>query len=144
MEQVFKKILKSNIYNLDGVAHCLASLAEKEDIDNILKLCVNGIDDWNINVNYLAEYIDIEHSSYKNPKVTNVIYNYAYHTIEVHFNYNYIRYYKTENANCYDDSRNIKEDDYIYKKTFSRSNSINIHYNEYIDFVKKHHPEPLN
>src|SRR5574344_1054308 len=105
MEQVFKKIIESNAYNIDGVAHALASLAAREGISNILKLCVNGIENWNINTNYLAEYIDKEYSCYKNPVITNVTCNYAYRNIEVSFNYNYTRYYKTENAEYYDDSR---------------------------------------
>ena len=144
MEKVFKKIIESNIYNLDGVAHALASLAAREGINNILKLCVNGIDNWNINVNCLAEYINKEYSCYKNPVITNFICNYAYRNIEVSFNYDYIRYYKTENAEYYDDSRDDEQGDYIYKKTFPGSTSINIYYNEYINFVKKHHPESLN
>ena len=144
MEQVFKKILESNIYNLDGVAHILASFAKQEGIDNILKLCLNGFDNWNINVNYLAEYIDTEYSSYKNPVITNVIYNYAYRNIEVYFNYNYTAYYKTENADYYEASRSNKEGDYIYKRTFVKDYSLNIFYNSYVEFVKKHHPESLN
>ena len=93
MEKVFKKIIESNAYNIDGVAHALASLAKREGINDILKLCVNGIDEWNININYLAEYIDKEYSNYNNPVITNVVYDYAYRYIEVHFNYNYVRYY---------------------------------------------------
>lgn len=143
MEQVFKKILKSNAYDIDGVAHALAAFAKQEGISNILKLCVNGIDNWNINVNYLAEYIK-ECSCYKNHVITNVTCNYAYRNIEVIFNYDYIRYYKTENEEYYDDSRDDEQGDYIYKKTFSESNSIIIYYDEYINFVKKHHPESLN
>ena len=144
MEQVFKKILKNNAYDIDGVAHVLAAISAREGISNILKLCVNGIDNWNININYLAEYIDEEYSCYKNPIITNVTCNYAYCNIEVNFNYDYIKYYKTENAEYYDDSRDDEQGDYIYKKTFPGSNSINIFYNEYINFVKKHHPESLN
>ena len=144
MEQVFKKIIKSNAYNLAGLAHCPAALAEREGIDNILKLCVNGIENWNINSNYLAEYIDKEYSCYKNPIITNVIYNYAYRNIEVYFNYNIVRYYKNEDATYYDESRKTEEDDFVYKKTFMQSYNINLSYNEYINFVKNHHPESLN
>ena len=144
MEQVFKKIIESNAYNIDGVAHCLAALAAREGIDNILKLCVNGIDNWNINSDYLAEYIDKEYSCYKNPVITNVIYNYAYLNIEVYFNYNIVRYYKDENAVYYDESRKNEEDDFVYKKTFMQSYNINLSYNEYINFVKNNHPESLN
>ena len=144
MEQVFKKILRNNAYDIDGVAHCLASLAVREGISNILKLCVNGIDNWNININYLVEYIDKEYSDYKNPVITNVTCNYAYCNIEVSFNYNYTRYYKTENAEYYEDSKNSEQGDYTYKKTFIKSYNLNIFYNEYINFVKKHHPESLN
>ena len=144
MEKVFKKIIESNAYNSDGVAHALASLAAREGVNNILKLCVNGIDTWNINVNYLAEFIDKEYSCYKNPVITNFICNYAYRNIEVSFNYDYTRYYKTENAEYYDDSRNDEQGDYIYKKTFVKDYNLNIFYNEYVNFVKKHHPESLN
>ena len=144
MEQVFKKIIKSNAYNIDGVSHCLASLAEREGIDNILKLCINGIENWNINSNYLAEYIDKEYSCYKNPIITNVKYNYAYRNIEVYFNYNIVRYYKNEDAIYYDESRKNEEDDFVYKKTFMQSYNINLSYNEYINFVKNNHPESLN
>ena len=144
MEQVFKKIIKSNAYNLDGIAHCLAALAEREGINNILKLCVNGIENWNININYLAEYIDEEYSDYKNPIIKNVTCNYAYSNIEVHFNYDYTRYYKTENAEYYDNSSIKEQGDYIYKKTVIRDYNLNIFYNEYVNFIKKHHPESLN
>lgn len=144
MEQVFKKIIKSNAYNLDGVAHCLAALAKREGINDILKLCVNGIDEWNINVNYLAEYIDKEYSNYKNPVITNVVYDYVYRYIEVHFNYNCVRYYKNENTEYYDDSRTSEQGDYIYKKTFIQSYSLDVSYNDYLNFVNKYHPESLN
>lgn len=144
MEQVFKKIIESNAFNIDGVAHVLAAISAREGISNILKLCVNGIENWNINSNYLAEYINEEYSDYKNPIITNVIYNYAYSNIEVHFNYDYTRYYKTENAEYYDNSSIEEQGDYIYKKTFVKSYNLNIFYNEYINFVKKHHPESLN
>ena len=144
MEQVFKKIIESNAYNIDGVAHVLAAISAREGISNILKLCVNGIDNWNININYLAEYINEEYSDYKNPVITNVTCNYAYSNIEVSFNYNYTRYYKTENAEYYDNSSIEEQGDYIYKKTFIKSYNLNIFYNEYINFVKKHHPESLN
>lgn len=144
MEQVFKKIIESNAFNIDGVAHVLASFATREGFTNILKLCVNGIENWNINTNYLAEYIDKEYSCYKNPVITNVTCNYAYSNIEVSFNYDYTRYYKTENAEYYDDSRDDEQGDYIYKKTFIRDYSLNIFYNEYINFVRKHHLESLN
>ena len=144
MEQVFKKIIESNAYNIDGVAHVLAAISAREGIDNILKLCVNGIENWNINSNYLAEYIDKEYSCYKNPVITNVTYNYAYRNIEVYFNYNIVRYYKNEDATYYDESRKTEEDDFVYKKTFMQSYNINLSYNEYINFVKNHHPESLN
>lgn len=144
MEQVFKKIIESNAYNIDGVAHALASLAAREGINNILKLCVNGIDNWNINVNYLSEFIDKEYSCYKNPVITNFICNYAYRNIEVSFNYDYTRYYKTEDAIYYDESRKNEEDDFVYKKTFMQSYSLNVSYNDYLNFVNKHHPESLN
>ena len=144
MEQVFKKIIESNAFNIDGVAHILASFAKREDISNILKLCINGIKNWNINNNYLAEYIIKEYYDYNNILIINVICNYAYNIIEVHFNYDYTRYYKTENAEYYDDSSINEQGDYIYKKTFVKGNNLNIFYNEYIDFVKKHHPESLN
>ena len=144
MEKVFKKIIESNAYNIDGVAHALASLAKREGINDILKLCVNGIDEWNININYLAEYIDKEYSNYNNPVITNFICNYAYHNIEVSFNYDYTRYYKTENAEYYDDSRDDEQGDYIYKKTFIQSYSFNVSYNDYLNFVNKYHPESLN
>ena len=144
MEQVFKKIIKSNACNLDGVAHCLAALAEREGIDNILKLCVNGIENWNINVNYLVEYIDKEYSNYKNPVITNVVYNYVYRNVEVYFNYSFIRYYKNENAEYYDESRKNEEGYFVYKKAFMQNYNINVSYNDYINFVKKYHPESLN
>ena len=144
MEQVFKKILESNIYNINGVAHVLASFAERENISNILKLCVNGINNWNINVNYLVDYINKEYSAYKNPEIINVNCNYAYLNIEVHFNYDDTRYYKTENAEYYDNSSIEEQGDYIYKKTFVKDYNLNIYYNDYLNFVKKHHPESLN
>ena len=144
MKEVFKKIIKSNACNLDGVAHCLAALAEREGINNILKLCINGIDNWNININYLAEYIDTEYSNYKNPVITNVVCDYVYRNIEVYFNYDFIRYYKNENAEYYDESRKTEEGDFVYKKAFMQSYNINVSYNDYINFVKKHHPESLN
>ena len=36
MEKVFKKTIESNAYNIDGVAHALASLAAREGVNNIL------------------------------------------------------------------------------------------------------------
>lgn len=144
MEQVFKKIIESNAFNIDGVAHILASFAEREGISNILKICINGIKNWNINNNYLAEYIDKEYYDYNNIVIINVICNYAYNSIEVYFNYDYTRYYKTENAEYYDNSSSNEQGDYIYKKTFVKDYNLNIFYNEYVNFVKKHHPESLN
>ena len=144
MKEVFKKILKSNAYNLDGVANCLASLAENEGINNILKICVNGIENWNINANYLAEYINTEYYDYKNPIVTNIVCDYVYNCINVNFNYNYTRYYKHENADYYEDSRKEEEGEFIYKKTFVNDRRIKISYNDYFNFVNKHHPNPIN
>ena len=144
MEQVFKKIIESNAYNIDGVAHILASLAENEGISNILKICVNGIENWNIDANYLAEYIDKEYYDYKNPAITNIVCDYVYNNIVVNFNYNYTRYYKHEDADYYEDSRKYEEGDFIYKKTFVNDNLIKINYNDYLNFVKKHHTEVLN
>ena len=144
MEKVFKKIIESNAYNIDGVAHALASLAKREGTDDILKLCVNGIDEWNININYLAEYIDKEYSNYKNPVITNVVYDYVYRYIEVSFNYSFTRYYKNEKASYYDDSKTSEQGDYIFKKTFTESNNLSVSYYDYIKFVNKYHPESLN
>ena len=144
MEQVFKKIIESNAYNIDGVAHILASLAENEGISNILKICVNGIENWNIDANYLAEYIDKEYYDYKNPAITNIVCDYVYNNIVVNFNYNYTRYYKHEDADYYEDSRKYEEGDFTYKKTFVNDNLIKINYNDYLNFVKKHHTEVLN
>lgn len=144
MEQVFKKILNSNVYNLDGVAYCLDALAENEGVYNIIKLCVNGIENWNINTNYIAEYIEKEYCNFKNIIITNVICKYTCHKIIVSFNYDDTRYYKTKDADCYEDSKNYAEGAYIYKKTFVKSTSINIHYNEYLNFVNKHYPKALN
>lgn len=144
MEKVFKKIIESNAYNIDGVAHILASLAENEGISNILKICVNGIENWNIDANYLAEYIDKEYYDYKNPAITNIVCDYVYNCINVTFNYNYTRYYKHEDADYYEDSRKEEEGEFIYKKTFVNDNLIKINYNDYLNFVKKHHTESLN
>lgn len=144
MKEVFKKILKSNAYNLDGVACCLAALAKREGTNDILKLCVNGIDEWNININYLAEYIDKEYSNYKNPVITNVVYDYVYRNIEVRFNYSFTRYYKNENASYYDDSRTSEQGDYIFKKTFTESSNLSVSYYDYTNFVNKYHFETIN
>lgn len=144
MKEVFKKILESNIYNLDGVANCLASLAKNEDINNILKICVNGIENWNINANYLAEYINTEYYDYNNPVITNIVCDNVYNYIVVNFNYSYIRYYKNENADYYEDSRKDVEGDFIYKKTFVKNQRIKINYNNYLEFINKLHPEPIN
>lgn len=137
MTNVFESLIEKtgmHVINPEGLA-IIAKFAAKEGdgIETVLNLLLNGPEDIVFEDEKIVKIIESE-KVVPNLVITNVEPDYVTRRITVCYTFDGTRYFKDETETYWYSGRDEKNDEYQYKKTIKRNDSMYIYFDKYLSF----------
>lgn len=137
MTNVFESLIEKagvNLLNVEGLA-IVAQFAAKEGdgVETVLNLLLNGPEDIIFEDEKIVKIIESE-KEVPNLVITKVEPDYVNRRITVCYTFDGTRYFKDETETYWYSGRDEKNDEYQYKKTIKRNDSMYIYFDKYLSF----------
>lgn len=137
MTNVFESLIEKagiNLLNVEGLA-IIAKFAAKEGdgVETVLNLLLNGPEDIVFEDEKIVKIIESE-KVVPNLVITKVEPDYVNRRVTVCYTFDGTRYFKDETETYWYSGRDEKNDEYQYKKTIKRNDSMYIYFDKYLSF----------
>lgn len=137
MANVFESLIEKagvNLLNVEGLAIIAQFTAKEGDgVETVLNLLLNGPEDIIFEDEMIVKIIESE-KVVPNLIITKIEPDYVNRRITVCYTFDGTRYFKNENETYWYSGRDEENDEYRYKKTVKRNDSMYIAFDKYLSF----------